>query len=272
MEPYRRLTDEQMAASLAAALLHRIVRFGRALREAGIDANPGRLADFCAALPHVELRRRDDFYFAARATLLSRPDQREAFDGVFARFWPPGRVPIEGIQEGASGAPSLQQGSDDGDGAAASEDGPESPRLVLGGTAAIKEEAQDESPGDGRHPASAMMSYSQEEVLREKNFGDFTEEELERARKLMERMRWQAARRLTRRSVRARRGTSLDLRRTVRRAFTTGGETLTWAERRRKLKPRPLVLICDVSGSMERYTRLLLQFLHTVSYGTGATV
>ncbi|MGH2354923.1 MAG: vWA domain-containing protein, partial [Chloroflexota bacterium] len=53
---------------------------------------------------------------------------------------------------------------------------------------------------------------------------------------------------------------------------TTGGETLSWAQRRRKLKPRPLVLICDVSGSMERYTRLLLQFLHTVSHGTGATV
>ena len=58
----------------------------------------------------------------------------------------------------------------------------------------------------------------------------------------------------------------------MRRAFSTGGETLTWARRERKLKPRPLVLICDVSGSMERYTRLLLQFLHTVSHGVSANV
>ena len=86
------------------------------------------------------------------------------------------------------------------------------------------------------------------------------------------RLRWQAARRLTRRTVPARRGRHLDLRRTVRRALATGGETVRWARRTRKIKPRPLVLICDVSGSMERYTRLLLQFLHTVSHGTGAHV
>ena len=83
------------------------------------------------------------------------------------------------------------------------------------------------------------MSYSQEEVLRDKNFGDFTDDELARARRLMERMRWQAARRLTRRHSPARQGRRLDLRRTVRRAFSTGGETLTWARRERKLKPRP---------------------------------
>ncbi|HVG98484.1 MAG TPA: VWA domain-containing protein, partial [Chloroflexota bacterium] len=125
---------------------------------------------------------------------------------------------------------------------------------------------------ESRSPATAMMSYSQEEVLREKNFGDFTEDELIRARRLMERMRFQAAQRLTRRRTPARRGEQLDLRRTMRRALGTGGETFSWARRRRKLKPRPLVLICDVSGSMERYTRLLLQFLHTVSHGVSANV
>src|SRR5688572_25436438 len=88
----------------------------------------------------------------------------------------------------------------------------------------------------------------------------------------MEQLQHQMARRLTRRTSAARAGRKFDLRRTVRRAFTTGGETLSFARRERKIKPRPLVLICDVSGSMERYTRLLLQFLHTVSHGTGASV
>ncbi|MGH2369896.1 MAG: vWA domain-containing protein, partial [Chloroflexota bacterium] len=217
------------------------------------------------------LRRRDDFYYAARTTLLSRPDQREDFDAIFARFWPPGRAPLTGPPDGSSSAPGAQQDAEAGEDGAAEGTAAEAQRLVPT-TAASPGDASDEPPSDARGPTSAIMSYSQEEVLREKNFGDFTEDELARARRLLERMRWQAARRLTRRSVAARRGESLDLRRTVRRAFTTGGETLSWAQRRRKLKPRPLVLICDVSGSMERYTRLLLQFLHTVSHGTGATV
>ena len=262
--------DEQLAAPIAGGLLHRIVRFGRALRAAGVDANPGRLADFVAALPHLDLRRRDDFYFAARTTLLSRRDQREAFDAVFAAFWPPLRTAAAGPGEGPAGAPGLQQQPAPG------EEGvpghvADAARLVAG-TAAAPDDTQDDQARDARGPASATMSYSQEEVLREKNFGDFTEAELAQARRLMERMRWQMARRLTRREVAARRGAALDLRRTVRRAFTTGGETLSFARRERKIKPRPLVLVCDVSGSMERYTRLLLQFLHTVSHGTGAPV
>ncbi len=265
-------TDEPLATPIAGGLLHRIVRFGRALREAGIRANPGPLADLTAALPLIDLRRRDDFYYAARATLLTRPDQREDFDRICALFWPPVAVPPGPGQEGPGGAPGAQPGTDGGEGEDA--EGPEgqAQRFVSAGPAAPADEQADAPPLDSRSPAAAVMSYSQEEILRDKNFGDFTDEELARARRLMERMRWQAAMRLTRRSLASRQGQHLDLRRTMRRAFSTGGETLSWARRRRKLKPRPLVLICDVSGSMERYTRLLLQFLHTVSHGVGANV
>jgi uncharacterized protein len=241
----------------------------------GIGANPGRLADLTAALPLIDLRRRDDFYFAARATLLTRPDQREDFDRVFARFWPPTTLPLDSGESGPGTQPGAEApgegGEGDGEGEAEEADGAQ--RFVSAGPATPAEDDQaDESRADPRNPATAVMSYSQEEVLRDKNFGDFTEDELARARRLMERMRWQAALRLTRRHSPARQGDRLDLRRTVRRAFSTGGETITWARRERKLKPRPLVLICDVSGSMERYTRLLLQFLHTVSQGVSANV
>jgi uncharacterized protein with von Willebrand factor type A (vWA) domain len=262
---------EQVAAPVAGGLLHRIVRFGRALRGAGVDANPGRLAGFVAALPYLDLRRRDDFYFAARTTLLSRPDQRDVFDAIFALFWPPIQAVPATDSDADGGAPSLQPApGHDADGAPGDATG--ATRLVLGGAASPTEDGRDDQQRDATGPASAVMSYSQDEVLREKNFGDFTDEELALARRLMERMRWRTAQRLTRRSVRARRGAALDLRRTVRRAFTTGGETLSFARRERKIKPRPLVLVCDVSGSMERYTRLLLQFLHTMSHGTGAPV
>ncbi|MGH2352680.1 MAG: hypothetical protein ACRDJN_13825, partial [Chloroflexota bacterium] len=207
------MTDQQLAAPVAGALLHRIVRFGRALRAAGIGANPGRLADFTASLPLIDLRRRDDFYYAARTTLLSRPDQREDFDAIFARFWPPGRAPLTGPPDGSSSAPGAQQDAEAGEDGAAEGTAAEAQRLVPT-TAASPGDASDEPPSDARGPTSAIMSYSQEEVLREKNFGDYTEDELARARRLLERMRWQAARRLTRRSVAARRGESLDLRRT----------------------------------------------------------
>ena len=267
-----RLSDERLAAPIAGALLHRIVRFGRALREVGIGANPGRLADLTAALPLIDLGRREDFYYAARTTLLTRPDQRDDFDRVFAFFWPPTTMPLGAGDDGSGGAPGAQSAGEGGEEGEAGESD-SAQRFVSAGPASASDDDQpSDNRSEARSPATAMMSYRQEEVLRDKNFGDFTEDELIRARRLMERMRWQAAQRLTRRRTPSRRGEQLDLRRTMRRALGTGGETFSWARRRRKLKPRPLVLICDVSGSMERYTRLLLQFLHTVSHGVSANV
>ncbi len=264
---------EQLAGPIAGALLHRVVRFGRALRAAGLDAGPGRLADFVSALPLLDLSRRDDFYYAARATLLARPDQRELFDSIFAQFWPPGRMLLDAAEAALDGPPSPQTSPQPGDDQGQIQpDEADARRVARAAAGRSDEPPAEERPQDARVPGTAVMSYSPDEVLREKNFGDFTDEELERARRLMEKMRWRAALRLTRRLVPARRGQSIDLRRTMRRALTTGGETLSWAKRRRKLKPRPLVLICDVSGSMERYTRLLLQFLHAVSQGAPAPV
>lgn len=268
-----RLSDEELAAPVAAALLHRIVRFGRALRDAGLHASPARLADFAGALACLDVGRRDDFYYAARITLLTRPDQREAFDALFARFWPPGLLPLNGPQPATgAGSSSVEQAPSPMEAGGAETPDAAVRRLLLVTVPAAGEDAEQNESAGLRGPASSLMSYSQEEVLREKNFSDFSEAEVAAARRLMERLRWRVARRLTRRSVVARRGRTLDLRNTMRRAFTTGGETLTWARRQRKVKPRPLVLICDVSGSMERYTRLLLQFLHTISHGTGASV
>ena len=95
------------------------MRFGRALREVGIGANPGRLADLTAALPLIDLRRRDDFYYAARATLLTRPDQREDFDRVFARFWPPTTLPLDSGESGPGTQPGAEapgEGGEEGEG------------------------------------------------------------------------------------------------------------------------------------------------------------
>jgi uncharacterized protein len=107
----------------------------------------------------------------------------------------------------------------------------------------------------------ATLTYSEREVLRRKDFADLSVEELAAVQRLMAEIVWRVRERQTRRR-RPGHGRLLDLRRTVRRNLRYGGEILDWAEREPKFRPRPLVIIADVSGSMERYTRLLLLFTY----------
>lgn len=265
------LNEEATYRPVAGALLHRIVRFTRALRTAGIDVNPGRTADLVNALPLIDLSRRDDFYYTCRTTLLARNDLRDAFDAIFAYYWPPIRITPNEEEEGGSGAPGEDQSAAPGEEGAPGE--AETISKVFTNAKQDAEGGEDEDSSDQKQgPSTAKTSFSADESLRDKNFGEFSDLELEQARRLMEELQHKMARRLTRRNAPARSGRTVDLRRTVRRAFTTHGETLSFARKERKIKPRPLVLICDVSGSMERYTRALLHFLHIVSHATGANV
>jgi uncharacterized protein with von Willebrand factor type A (vWA) domain len=111
------------------------------------------------------------------------------------------------------------------------------------------------------------MAYSQDEILRHKDFDAYTPDEMQRARRLMQEIRWKIARRQTRRFEANQLGRFLDLRRTIRTNLRNGGEVFDLAHRRLRTRPRSLVLICDISGSMDRYSRTLLQFLHTVEHG-----
>jgi uncharacterized protein len=108
----------------------------------------------------------------------------------------------------------------------------------------------------------APMTYSDREISRTKDFADFTDAELENARRALARLSWDVGRRRTRRWTAARHGRAIDLRRVVPRNARYGGELLALPARSRKVKRRPLVLICDVSGSMERYSRMLLHFVN----------
>ncbi|WP_119315437.1 vWA domain-containing protein, partial [Calidithermus terrae] len=106
------------------------------------------------------------------------------------------------------------------------------------------------------------LTYSEQEVLRLKRFDQMSEGELEATRRLLQDFDWRIAERPTRRLQPARAGAALDLRRSFRRALKHQGEFVRLAWRERKTKPRPLVVLADVSGSMERYARMLLHFLH----------
>lgn len=114
-------------------------------------------------------------------------------------------------------------------------------------------------------------TFSSTEALRRKDFSDLTPEELETLRRLMQALRWRLSQRRTRRREAHRRGGAIHLRRAFRRLLRHGGLVLELPRWRRRVKPRPLVLLADISGSMEKYSRLLLQFFYGVSQSQPAT-
>jgi uncharacterized protein with von Willebrand factor type A (vWA) domain len=224
------------------SVVSHVVAFGRVLREVGLEIGPGRLQDALAGLDAVDLTDRRDVYWTLRQTLVSRRDELELFDRAFDAWFL--RAPV---------APPSR--------ALVAE--PQALRLVS--TAGTRE--RDDAGGDEPLEVGA----SAQEVLRERDFASMTPEEFVRARRLMEELARRRPRRRSRRLRADARGERLDLRRLVRRSLRTGGDPLDRTFRTRKEVDRKLVVLCDVSGSMEAYTRALLLFLHAV-VGTGSGV
>ena len=232
---------------MSGALLRNLLLFGRVLRSLGLDVNPGGMIDLVTALQFVSIGRRSDFYHAARGLLVHRREDIALFDEAFEIFW-----------RSRAGAPTSRDLR-----ALGERRRYRRPRFV---PPPLRDEpgsgAGDAAPGDDQPPLiQATLTYSDREVLRQKDFGDLTDQELEAVKLLMAEIVWRVRSRQTRRR-RPGHGTLLDLRRTLRLNLRYGGELLDWAEREPKVKPRPLVIIADVSGSMERYTRLLLLFTY----------
>jgi uncharacterized protein with von Willebrand factor type A (vWA) domain len=230
-----------------SALLHNVLLFGRVLRRAGLDVHHGRMIDAIKALDWIGVRARADVRATLRALLVHRHDDLARFDEVFDLFWSAHREPAPGL-------PLFSLG--------------ERARIVATRTppAAMSVEFEDVSP----HQAAVTRgvgAYSAAEVSRTKDFADFTPAELEQARLLLARLPWQLGRRRTRRWTRAAYG-GIDLRPVLRRNLTRGGELVDLPQRRRRDRPRPLVLLGDVSGSMERYSRMLLHFVYGVTEGS----
>jgi uncharacterized protein with von Willebrand factor type A (vWA) domain len=225
------------------ALTRHVVTFGRVLREAGLEVGPGRLADALVGLDQVDLARQDDVYWTLRQTLVARAEDLEPFDRAFNAWFL--RAPVRPAnREGEPELPVRRQGRTD---KRAAEEG--------GGG-----DEEDESRG-----------WSAEEILRVKDFGKMSPEEFARVRQLIAQI---ALRRPKRRSRRLRphhRGRVLDMRRLARESLATGGEPIERPFRKRTEVARKLVVLCDVSGSMESYARALLLFVHA-AVGSGKRV
>ena len=229
-----------------AFLLENLLQFGRLLRALGLGVSSGRMLDAAQALQYAGVGRRGDFYHALRTLLVRRAEDLPVFDEAFRAFWrkPPGRRTTRDIRpmgkERRFGKPRV-----------------EAPSL----------RADDGSAAGAEKPAAsiAIGTFSSRETLREKDFKEMTGEELEEAARLMDELRRPAGLRRSRRWRSG--GGEIDLRRLLRKSARGGAEGFDVPRRGRRLRPRPLVLLCDVSGSMERYSSILVRFAYVVSGG-----
>jgi uncharacterized protein with von Willebrand factor type A (vWA) domain len=240
--------------------------FSRRLHDAGVPVTAERSAQLARALTLTEPVAWRRLYFIARAVLLTDPAQRPAFDRVFAEVFGVGAERID-----ASELPEISRRM-----VAPDERWGDVPPAPLQTTS---RESADASPGlgapprspDGREIAEFELPVptvaTDEEVLRAKRFDALAPDELARLYALMTRLTVATPRRLSRRRQRARHGARVDVRATMRASLRTGGDPIRLARRRRRRERRRLVLLCDISGSMEPYARAYLQFL-TCAAGT----
>jgi len=227
------------------AIVGHVVTFGRVLREAGLEIGPGRVADALRALDAVDLARQEDVYFSLRQTLVSRHDELDLFDRAYGAWFL--RAPVLPPARQRTAADTLTRvGESPGDRLRAAE--------------------QDEEAGD-----PLELGASGHELLRDKDFAELSGDELRRIRDLIARIARTRPQRVSRRRTADARGDRLDVRRLIRHSLRTGGDPVDRPFRARKDVPRKLVVLCDVSGSMDAYARALLLFLHAV-VGTGRGV
>jgi uncharacterized protein with von Willebrand factor type A (vWA) domain len=223
---------------MADAVTRHVVTFGRVLREAGLEVGPGRLVDALTGLDLVDLSRRDDVYWTLRQTLVCRRDDLEAFDAAFRAWFL--RAPT---------APVFRQGTE-----------VQSLRL-------LRRSSESKRADDGGEAGEELTSlgFSPDELLRQRDFADMTQEEFENVGRLIAEIAAGRPRRRSRRLRPNHRGRDLDMRRLVRASLGTGGEAIERTFRARVDMPRKLVVLCDVSGSMEAYSRALVLFLHALA-------
>jgi uncharacterized protein len=229
-------------------LVPRLATFARLLHDAGMEAGPGRLTDAARALRWVDLKRPDDFRSALRSVFVARKEDLPIFEAAFDIFWaPPDPRILAGAIPGRSRPLPLA---------------PDKARAWMNLLGLNQSRLPREDESDSTPPSSS--GYSAEELLRKKDFEDLTWEETEQVTRLLEQAPWRVAERRTRR-LRPAHGGQVDLRRTARESIRTSGEMVSLLHRQPRVRRRPLVLLCDVSGSMEKYSRLLLIFAHAIA-------
>jgi uncharacterized protein with von Willebrand factor type A (vWA) domain len=246
-------------------LLAESVGFGRALRAAGITTDLGAAVDFARALTLIDMGQRDTVRAAGQAVFVRRRDDREVYDKVFARWWR-----RRGRKRPATDGPVSPTGDEE------SVEGEEGVGTPAGEEGAIGDDANtidgipmpigaDEDDGEVDGIIAAPTAYSSAELLRHRDFDRMTGAELRDAERLVDLLEPRLEMRRTRRYELHHHGRLLAPRTMMRRNIATGGQFTEWVWRRATKRPRQIVVLCDISGSMERHSRLLLRFVQALS-------
>ncbi len=240
--------------AVGGRLSENIMHFGRVLRRAGLPVGPGQVLDALRAVATVGLANRQDFYWAMHSVFVKHRTQREVFDQAFHIFW---RNPdiLERMMQMV--LPDISSG----------EAGPDSEELS-------RRVAEALSPGEGDAEQErdeeeiefdATLTWSANEVLSQKDFEKMSSEEIKQAVVAIQRLRLPIMDVPTRRYRPSSTGNRVDMRRTLRAALRSGGDIIPLVKRKRRYRHPPLVVICDISGSMERYSRMFLHFMHAIT-------
>ncbi len=224
--------------------------FTRILRQAGLPVSTEQSWDFARALTMVDIGNRDQVFHAARCLLIMRQDHLRLFETLFNRFW---RNHTDGLPPQGPKNPMAPR--------------PPTRRKQFSIVAYMAQKAR---PADQEiEVTDRSRTFSSVEVLQRREFSLMTPEELQAVKHFIQEMRWQMSQRRTRRWTPESSGEKLHLRQAMRSTTKYGGVPLDLFWQSRKVKQRPFVLIADISGSMEKYARLMLQFFYSVSHSFG---
>ena len=264
-----------MTTDAGGSFATNVLLFGRVLRAAGLDVHHGRVIDALHALEAVGIRSRADVRATLRSLLVHRHDDLDRFDAAFDLFFRAHRhaspgLPLFSLGERPRVVVQPMPGGKSPNAVPPRQDHADARDASGRGSSPISVSLDDADHVSREIARRAVGVWSRADVLRTKDFSEFTDAELDRARDLLQHFPWKLSVRRTRRWERASDG-AVNLRPLLRRNLTNAGELLDLPRRRRRQAARPIVLIADVSGSMERYSRVVLQFVYGLAHsGTRA--
>ncbi|SFK55427.1 vWA domain-containing protein [Shimia haliotis] len=245
-------------------LTQNITWFARALRKAGLPIGPGRVIDAIRAVEAAGFTSKRDFYWTLHACFVSRPEHRTVFSQVFRLYWRDPRYlehmmammlpAVRGVQEERAGQAGEKRAAE----------------ALLDGANRDVPEAEQESEEGTEIEVDASMTISTEEKLRTLDFEQMSTDEIAQAKRMLARMTLPVEPIRSRRTKADARGARADWRATMRNSMRQGGELQVLAKKSPRIRWPNLVVICDISGSMSQYSRMVLHFLHAVANTKGA--
>ena len=243
-------------------LAQNIIHFARALRKAGLPIGPGRTIDAIRAVETAGFTQRTDFYWTLHACFVNRPEHRQIFAQIFRMYWRDPRY-LERMM--AMMLPALRGVQEEKPADAAAKRATEA---LLDGMDDFLPPLEEEE-GETKIEIDATQTMSGEERLKTLDFEQMNAEEMAQAKRMLSRLRLPVQPIASRRTIAAPHGRLPDWRRTMRDAMRRGGELQDFSTKNRRMRWPNLVVLCDISGSMSQYSRVVLHFLHAVSNAKG---